>query len=54
MSGSSEIDAEVLVARERETCIDHDDLVAHLEDGHVLPTSPRPPSGMMRSVSLMN
>ena len=31
-----EIDAEVLVAREREARVDDDDLVAHLEDGHVL------------------
>ena len=31
-----QVDAEVLVAREREAGVDDDDLVTHLEDGHVL------------------
>ncbi len=31
-----EVDTQVLVARERESRIDDDDLVSHLEDGHVL------------------
>ena len=32
-----EVDAEVLVARERETGVDDDRRLAELEDGHVLP-----------------
>ena len=35
--GQEQVDAEVLVAREREPGVDDDDLVAHLVDGHVLP-----------------
>src|SRR6185503_20630636 len=35
--GQHEVDAEVLVTRERETRVDDDALVADLEDGHVLP-----------------
>ncbi len=34
--GQDEVDAEVLVAREREPGVDDDALVAELEDGHVL------------------
>ena len=34
--GQDEIDAEVLVPREREARVDHDPVVAVLEDGHVL------------------
>ena len=34
--GQDEVDAEVLVAREREAGVDDDDLVAELVDGHVL------------------
>jgi hypothetical protein len=34
--GQDQVDAEVLVAREREACIDHDGLAAGLEHGHVL------------------
>ena len=37
-----EIDAEVLVARERETGVDHDPVVAELEHGHVLPDLAEP------------
>ena len=35
--GEDEVDAEVLVAREREAGVDDDRLAAELEDGHVLP-----------------
>ena len=31
-----EVDAEVLVAREREPCVDDHEVVSDLEDGHVL------------------
>ena len=34
--GQDEVDAEVLVAREREARVDDDDLVVRLEHGHVL------------------
>ena len=34
--GQDQVDAEVLVAREREPGVDHDRLAAVLEDGHVL------------------
>ena len=34
--GQDQIDAEVLVAREREARVDDDDLAVGLEDGHVL------------------
>src|SRR5437764_244773 len=34
--GQHEVDAQMLVARERETGVDHDDLAAELEGGHVL------------------
>ena len=34
--GEDQVDAEVLVAREREPRVDHDRLPAELEDGHVL------------------
>ena len=35
--GQDEVDAEVLVAREGEPRVDHDPVLAVLEDGHVLP-----------------
>ena len=44
-----EIDAEVLVAREREPGVDDDPLVPELETVMFFPTSPSPPSGMIRS-----
>ena len=34
--GQDQVDAEVLVAREREPGVDHERLAAELEDGHVL------------------
>jgi len=34
--GQDEVDAEVLVAREREACVEDDDRTVRLVDGHVL------------------
>ena len=52
--GQHEVDAEVLVAREGEPCVDQD--AARPSNSYrvmFLPTSPSPPSGMMRSASLI-
>ena len=35
--GQDQVDAEVLCARKCEPCVDHDQLVGDLENGHVLP-----------------
>ena len=51
--GQEEIDAEVLVAREGEARVDDDDLSPISKTVMFFPTSPRPPSGMIRSVSLI-
>ena len=40
--GQDEVDAEVLVAREREPGVDDDGLPGGLEDGHVLPDLTEP------------
>ena len=40
--GEDEVDAEVLVARERESCVDDHRVVSDLEDGHVLPDLAEP------------
>ena len=47
-----EIDAEMLVPREREAGVDDDELLAHSNTVMFLPTSPRPPSGMIRSADM--
>ena len=49
--GQDEIDAEVLVAREGEPGVDDDVSPPFSKTVMFFPTSPRPPSGMMRSAS---
>ena len=47
--GKDQVDAEMLVAREREPGVDDDRLAGASKTVMFLPTSPRPPSGMMRA-----
>jgi hypothetical protein len=43
--GNDQVDPEHLFVREHQAAVDHDDVVAVLEDVHVLPDFPHAPQG---------